>query len=166
LVDALVIVSSGSGYWKNTAWPAKRDSFRLFQILVPLLTPLFGYFPGKRMRVIGDIPKNVIWQWRKWCWHPDYFFGFADAASRADYKAMTIPMLSYSFTDDDLMSATSTEALHKFYANAPIEHRRFTPAELDAKHIGHFGFYREDFSQSLWRMTLEWINQRIANSSR
>jgi len=46
---------------------------RLFWfVFVPILTPLLGYFPGKRLRMVGDLPAGVAWQWRRWCTHRDY----------------------------------------------------------------------------------------------
>lgn len=32
-----------------------------------LLTPMFGYFPGKRLGMVGDLPPGVIRQWTRWC---------------------------------------------------------------------------------------------------
>ena len=40
--------------------------------MVPVLTALFGYFPGKPLRMVGDLPRGVALQWRKWCLHPEY----------------------------------------------------------------------------------------------
>jgi len=43
-----------------------------------------------------------------------------------------------------------TESLVSFYAGAPSAVERIAPADVQARRIGHFGFFREQFSQSLW----------------
>jgi predicted alpha/beta hydrolase len=161
LIDGVVIVASGSGYWRITAPPTKRDSLWMWHVIAPLLTPIFGYFPGKPIRVIGNLPRGVVEQWRRWCLHPEYMIGVEGDAVRADFAGVRTPMLSLSFTDDEMMSATSTEALHGFYANAPIERTRLAPTDIGVKRIGHFGFFRQQFEQSLWPLTTRWLEQRL-----
>jgi len=160
LIDGVIIVASGSGYWRTTSPPARRNSLLLWHVLVPLLTPLFGYFPGKRLGAVGNLPRGVIKQWRRWCLHPEYMMGETRFDLRQQFSQVLTPMLSLSFTDDEMMSAESADALHGFYASAPIEHRRLAPAEVDAKRIGHFGFFRPAFQESLWPLAAQWMEGR------
>ena len=160
LLNGVVIVASGSGYWRDTSPPTKRNSLVMWHVLTPLLTPLFGYFPGKRLRVIGDLPRGVVEQWRRWCLHPEYLVGVEGTTVREQFAALTTPMLSLSFTDDEMMSAISTDTLHRFYANAPIEHRRIAPQEIGQRRIGHFGFFRPTFRDTLWPLIAQWIAER------
>jgi predicted alpha/beta hydrolase len=69
-------------------------------------------------------------------------------------------MLSLSFTDDEMMSAKSTETLHRFYAGATIERRRLSPIEIGVSRIGHFGFFRRSFAATLWPLTTQWMESR------
>jgi predicted alpha/beta hydrolase len=73
---------------------------------------------------------------------------------RAQYAAVTIPMVSLSFADDEFMSARNTESLHGFYVNAPKVMKRISPHDIGARRIGHFGFFKSDFEHSLWRAYL------------
>ena len=41
-----------------------------------------------------------------------------------------------------------------FYANAPRTMKRFSPAELGLRRIGHFGFFRPSMADALWRAHL------------
>ena len=71
-IDRVFSIASGSGYWKENS-PRLRNKVWLFWYLVaPLLTPLLGYFPGRRLGMVGDLPRGVIEQWRRWCLHPQY----------------------------------------------------------------------------------------------
>ena len=114
------------------------------------MLPLCGYFPGRRLRKVGDLPRGVMAQWRRWCLHRDYMMGEGGASLRAQYAVLKIPMLSLSFTDDEFMSMRNTESLHSFYAAAQPELRRIAPEDIGERRIGHFGFFRSRFQTKLW----------------
>ena len=82
-VDAVIGVTAGSGWYRHNDRMPLRVRF-FWHVAVPLLTPLFGYFPGKAIRMVGDLPKGVALQWRRWCLHPDYLLSEGEA-SRAAY---------------------------------------------------------------------------------
>jgi predicted alpha/beta hydrolase len=149
-VARMVTVGTGSGYWLENAPPLKRMVWWLWFFVVPVVLPLAGYFPGKRMKKVGDLPAGVMSQWRRWCLAPDYMMGEGGAALRAQYARITTPILSMSFTDDEFMSARNTESLHGFYAGAPRTMARIAPADLGVRRIGHFGFFRPQFQATLW----------------
>src|SRR3954465_5709929 len=115
---------------------------------------LFGYFPGRRLRKVGARPRGVVAQWRRWCLHPDYAVGVEGEPVRAQFAAVRTPILSLSFTDDEMMSERNTESLHGFYINAPRVRLRIAPADGDEPRIGHFGFFKPRFEPSLWRRYL------------
>jgi predicted alpha/beta hydrolase len=72
LIDGLLTVAAGSGYWPHNAPPTRRVVWLMWYFAVPLYTRLFGYFPGKKVRKVGDLPKGVIHQWAQWCKSPYY----------------------------------------------------------------------------------------------
>jgi predicted alpha/beta hydrolase len=148
-IDRVITVAAGSGYWRENAWPTKRFVLWLWYVAVPVALSLFGYFPGKRVRKVGDLPAGVMAQWRRWCLSPDYV-GSEGREARAAYASVRTPMLSLSFTDDEMMSAESIRLLHALYTSAPVEYRRISPAEIGVRHIGHFGFFRAQSERTLW----------------
>lgn len=148
-IERVFSIASGSGYWKENS-PRLRNKVWLFWYLVaPLLTPLLGYFPGRRLGMVGDLPRGVIEQWRRWCLHPQYALADGEAIRRA-FSAVRTPIVSLSFTDDEMMSRRSIESLLGFYREAPKTAWRIAPEEIGARHIGHFGFFRPQFAESLW----------------
>jgi predicted alpha/beta hydrolase len=69
-------------------------------------------------------------------------------------------MLSLSFTDDELMSRRGIDHLHSFYRNASVDRRHIAPQDAGAKRIGHFGFFRPQFKNTLWQQALAWMEER------
>lgn len=159
LIDGIVTVACGTGYWRYNAPQLKRIVFFMWYFAVPVYTRLFGYFPGKRMRKVGDLPKGVIFQWAQWCKTPHYVVDRKGEPIRHGYDRIRVPILAMSFTDDEMMSTRSIDSLHGFYRNAPVEHRRIDPQEVQARRIGHFGFFRPEFQPTLWSQALEWLER-------
>lgn len=156
-IDRIVTVAAGSGYWRQNAWPTRRFVWWLWYVAAPLAVRVAGYFPGRRLRKVGDLPRGVMEQWRRWCLSREYVVSAEGERVRAAYASVRTPMLSLSFTDDEMMSEHGVRALHALYASAPIEYRRIGPHEIGVQRIGHFGFFRQQFEQALWPLVLEWF---------
>lgn len=149
-VARMITVATGSGYWKENAPRLRRFVWALWYLAVPLTLPLFGYFPGRLLRMIGDLPRGAMAQWRRWCLHPEYAAG-VEPGARELYASVTTPISSISLTDDDYMSARNVESIHSFYTGSTRRMIRIDPAAAGEKAIGHFNFFRPRFEQTLWR---------------
>jgi len=64
-VSRVVTIGVGTGYWLHNAAKARSYVWWLWFVICPLVMPLFGYFPGKRLRKVGDLPLGVMQQWRR-----------------------------------------------------------------------------------------------------
>jgi predicted alpha/beta hydrolase len=164
-VNGLLSVAAGSGYWRENAPQLKRIVPYFWFILVPLATRLFGYFPGKRLRKVGDLPKGVILQWRKWCLNPRYSVGAEGAAVQQSYAQVQFPVVALSITDDELMTLRGTHSLIKLYANAPREVHSIAPADLSVRRLGHFGPFRAEHQSLLWPRLEQWLSSFAATPS-
>jgi predicted alpha/beta hydrolase len=161
-VAAMVTIAVGSGYWRENAGALKSYVWWLWYVVAPLSLRLFGYFPGRRLRKIGDLPAGVMRQWRAWCLNRDYVVGVEGDRVRAEYARVKTPILSLSFTDDEFMSLANTRSLHSFYSAAPREMKRFAPGDIGVRRIGHFGFFRSRFADTLWRHAGRWLERQAA----
>lgn len=148
-VSKFITIASGSGWWKENSPELRKRVWMLWYGFVPLLTPIFGYFPGAKLNMVGNLPKGVILQWRRWCLNSQYLMGVEGSAIKKLYDDFRYPMTSLSFTDDEMMSERSINSLHGFYSSAPKKMLRFSPKELNRKRIGHFGFFRSEH-KDLW----------------
>ena len=149
-VDGLLSVAAGSGYWRDNAPKLRRVVPYFWWVLVPLATRLCGYFPGRALKKVGDLPSGVILQWRRWCLHPAYSVGAEGPDVAQSYGAVRFPVLALSMADDELMTLRGTHNLVNLYANTERRVESISPAELKVRRIGHFGFFRDQFRQSLW----------------
>lgn len=140
-LDRVLTIASGTGYWRLNA-PAVRWRAPLFwRGIAPVTTRLAGYYPGRRLRLLGDLPAAVMRQWGRWCMHRDYLgIDVPDAAER--FARVRTPISVISFSDDELISRASITDLHDRYVHADQIRHRYTPAQLDVLSMGHHGFFK------------------------
>ncbi len=150
-VAKIITIAAGSGYWRENPRALRWRVWWLWYIVVPAALRLAGYFPGRRLRKVGDLPRAVMAQWRRWCLDPQYLVGAEGDEVRAQFAAVETPIVALSFTDDEFMSAQNTRSLHDLYTRAPRFMARIDPRDVGEPRIGHFGFFRPRCEASLWR---------------
>jgi predicted alpha/beta hydrolase len=124
-------------------------------IALPAVASLFGYLPASRLGLGEDLPSGVALEWASWCRHPRYLVGALGVEQ--DYARVRAPFRAYAISDDAFAPLPAVEALAKLYPHAPWETRRVAPRELGVPSVGHFGFFRERFRDSLWREAGDWL---------
>jgi predicted alpha/beta hydrolase len=130
--------------------------FTFWYVLIPTLTPIFGYFPAKKLGLFENLPKLMVYQGKRWGKHKDYLlseFEFNDL----QFKNYNKHLLALSFTKDEFASKSSVDWLAQQFSNANVDRRHIIPKDLGISNVGHFGFFRNQFKASLWKMTHEWI---------
>ena len=147
-VDRAVHVAAGTGYWKHNSPEARRAAPLLWKVIAPVAIAVAGYYPGKRLHLLGDLPPNVMRQWARWCMDPDYLVGELPDM-REEFAKVEVPVASLSFTDDELMSSTSINKLEDLYTAVDQIRMRYTPDQLGVARMGHFGFFRHN-QVDLW----------------
>jgi len=165
-VDAMLAVGAQSGYWGKWKGPRKIFMWMLWHALMPGATRLFSYFPSKKLGLSEDLPAGVARQWAHWGRNPSYIVDEAGQPIREHFASYTGPIRSYSFSDDIHAPRAAVEDLIGCYTSAPIEWNHRTPQELGVPKIGHFGFFREQFRESLWSETTGWLKQQAEQGAR
>jgi len=156
-VSGLLCVAAGSGYWRQNAPRLRRIVLFFWFVLVPLATRLCGYFPGRRLGMVGDLPAGVVMQWRRWCLSPRYSVGAEGEDVRQRYAGARFPVHALSIDDDELMTLPGIRSLVALYENAPSEVERIAPRELGIRRLGHFGAFRRERETDLWPRLAQWL---------
>ncbi|WP_454255137.1 alpha/beta hydrolase family protein [Pseudomonas sp. Marseille-Q8238] len=159
-IDGLLAIGSGSGYWRDWAWRSQLIAPLLLHSLGPLLNRLLGYFPGRRLGLVGDLPHGVMRQWIHWCRHPDFAWGADPQKILAGYQQARFPIHAIGLSDDESMTQACTRKLLAAYTNAPSRLEMLDPAQLGLGRVGHMGFFRRQFSDSLWPRVLAILEQK------
>ena len=159
LFQRAVLVASGSGYWPRLRKAVPRwGLFLATQIWAPLLVPLFGYFPGARLRKVGNIPAGVMRQWSRWCRHPDYLA--RDPHQRERFEHVQTPITHISSCDDEVFSQWSSDRFVDLFGDRPQPVTRLSldPASMGVARIGHFGYFRDKLRPTLWPQLVQQLH--------
>ena len=154
----LVNIAVGSGSTRHLAPRVRRSAPLMWHVLAPALCPLFGYFPGARIGVVGDLPSGAMFQWRRWCLTPEYLLS-GEPGAREAYATADYPVLALTFSDDELLLEEGSRLLHGAYRRRPVDYRLVDPAALGLARIGHFGFFKPQGEPALWPLVADWMER-------
>lgn len=156
-VSAFLCVASQNAEWR--LWPGL-SRYRLamvYYLAIPSLTRLFGYFPSSKVGMGEDLPPQVALEWARIGRTRGYIRGAMGEEFARRFENYTGPMLAYSFSDDWYAPKEAVKGLLDFYERADRRHLHLRPTDVDSKSIGHFGFFRPVFRETLWRETAAWL---------
>jgi predicted alpha/beta hydrolase len=167
LIDRMLLVSAHTGYWHDYASGTRLSMYFLWHVFMPAITSLLGYFPGRRLHLLEDLPKGVALDWarrRK----PDFWWfmkrpdGSPDSALIAGllarFHAIRGRTLALRFADDPFATRAATDRVLGLYANAPSAQVMIGPDDVGGQKVGHFGFFRSRFRAILWPRVIHWLN--------
>lgn len=152
----IVLVAAQSGYWKLWKGKDRLLMWLNWHILFPILPPFFGYMPSKRISGMENLPKNVAKQWSNWGKKPNYLFDeFKD--NDLFFNDIQCSILAVSIQNDFYAPKEAVDWFVLKFKKANIKRVHILPASYDSKSIGHFGIFREKFSNTIWPSILEFI---------
>lgn len=151
---AALFVGVQSGYWRHWRGVGRAGMWLLTHALLPALSRSLGYFPSRLFGQGEDLPAGVAIEWASWCRDPRYAAGAVDDEGYARFSAR---IRSYWIADDRYAPRRATEALLELFPAATKELRPVEPSQHGGGRIGHFGFFRERFRDTLWREAADWL---------
>ncbi|HUZ50687.1 MAG TPA: alpha/beta fold hydrolase [Candidatus Dormibacteraeota bacterium] len=158
LVARSVTVACQSGYWRFCAPGERYRVWLLLNVLAPLAMRALGYVPGSRLGLGEDLAGGIMREWRRWCNSPGYFYddpSMAVALARA--STYTAPTLMIGLADDLWATAPAREALAGWYTHAKTEQLVLDPAALGLEPVGHLGFFRARYANTLWPSVTDFL---------
>jgi predicted alpha/beta hydrolase len=146
-----------AGYWP---WPARGLMLACWYLLIPVLSRLVGYLPMKSLGQGENLPRGVALQWAEWGRRRHYLFDALGPEVRAAYAALAFPLRATHIGDDGYAPRAGVAALAGFYGG-PREVLSVTPAEAGTRSIGHFGWVRPRFRDTVWTPIRDWLLARV-----
>jgi predicted alpha/beta hydrolase len=151
---AALFVGAQSGYWRHWSGAERAGMWFLTHALLPSVSSAVGFFPMKLLGQGEDLPGGVAIEWAGWCRDPRYAAG---AVGPQGYARLAAPIRSYWVSDDRYAPRPAAEALFDLYPRAAAKELVEVDAARHGGSIGHFGFFRERFRDTLWRDAAHWL---------
>jgi predicted alpha/beta hydrolase len=155
-VSRALLIAAQAGYWKLMASPERYRVYAMLNFVGIPLTRLLGYAPG--WSGLGeDLPNGVFLEWVKWVMSQRYMFDDPKLSGLKNFPHYHGAMRALCFSDDPWATRPAVELLCSGFTGARPEIITITPAEAAVTSIGHFGFFRPEHRDTLWRGAAEWI---------
>ncbi|QEY64177.1 alpha/beta fold hydrolase [Metapseudomonas lalkuanensis] len=150
LLDKIVLVSAQSGYMGGFGHRIKALLGMYVYILIPLLVPVFGYFPAKKIGAGENIPRRVICRWQQWVKTPGYIQADFEL-NREGYRRFRGVLTAISFSDDAMAPLSTVAEVADYYSEASHSSLlSISPEEVGLNEVGHFRMFSRDAAETIW----------------
>ncbi|MFO1398426.1 MAG: alpha/beta fold hydrolase [Burkholderiales bacterium] len=127
--------------------------------IMPALTALLGYFPGRRLHLGEDIPRDVALAWaRRRNPKPGASRGARTQALINRLTQMHAPALAVTISDDGFATRAGAERAMALYRGTTFAHIVISPQQAHTERLGHSGFFR---TESLWPLVVTYLRQSV-----
>src|SRR3954454_6147968 len=155
-VSRALLIAAQAGYWKLMAASERYRVYVLLNFIGQPLTRLIGYTPG--WAGLGlDLPKGVFLQWVNWVMSERYMFDDSNLKALENFPHYPGALRALCISDDPWATPPAVELLCSGFTSITPEILAITPADAGAAKIGHFGFFKPEHRDTLWRGAAEWI---------
>lgn len=157
-VKGLVAVATSVGYLPYMPWAYRLKSYYFFYLFTPISILLKGYVATKRFKIMEDLPRKVVTQWRAWCSKPNYFFDpqfYGKSVPLGFFAQMPFPIHVFWASDDPISNARSVSTFWKqVKSEAGLSFQTLRPEDWNTQKIDHHGMFKAQFKDSIWREIL------------
>lgn len=162
--DAVYAVCAQWGSYIHWPMPRRWVHKFLFHVLAPPLIAVCGYFPGRWLGM-GDLPAGIGGDWMRWCRSIHYICDDQGKPLRPHYHRLRCPVRWVGFTDDPVFGPPrAIAAMPTLYPHAEHDVQVIDPKSIGAKGVGHFGFFRSRFRDTLWQQSARWLRAATSKS--
>ena len=129
---------------------------------MPAITALCGYFPGRSLGWLEDLPAGVAneWSFRRSRFersHPRH----ERQAAVSRMAALAAPVLAIAVSDDELGTVQAIRRTLDYYTGATRTTVLLRPADYGRESIGHFNLFHDSHAAGFWLDTLLWLRDGL-----
>ena len=161
-VARIVMLAPHTGYWRDYGPKWRWALYLTWHVLMPMVTKIVGYFPGRALGLGEDLPRGFALDWAGRLQAPL----MVTASDRRrfqtileGYRSLRCPTLALSITDDNFAPPAAAKRLLQVYPNLAFSQETITPSDLAQKQLGHFAFLRRPAGPWFWNRISAWLLQ-------
>ena len=160
LIARQLNIATLNGYWGRMTSPERYRVRLLMGTLGIPISRLLGYLPGFLMGG-EDMPGPAFIEWAGWCMDPDFFFGDPTLKEVEHFAHFRAPIRFAQIEDDVWGTPAAVDAIaSRFTGNVERTLWRIRLSDVGNTKIGHHGFFRDQFRDTLWPQALAWLDGR------
>lgn len=151
-------IATPHAYWRDMAGLERYRIAALMRVFLPLTVKALGYVPARLSGFGEDLPGGIAREWASWILNPESLWGVLPAAETAPARRFHAPMTFVRFSDDPWATERDTQRIADRFPAAKRAIRVLRPSEAGGQPIGHLGFFRSRFAQTLWPRAIAWLD--------
>jgi len=156
-VRALVLIGSGSPYWRG--FPKRLKLLAQTQTL-GAVAAVRGHWPGDRVGFGGRQPRQLMREWARFARRGELAVERGTEVGEPDFSGVELPVLAITLDNDPLAPQGSVDNLAAKLTGSRVEHRFVTrPAGEDGPAFDHFTWVRHPGSFAA--EVAAWVRQAI-----
>jgi predicted alpha/beta hydrolase len=157
-IDRMLTVGAQYAYWRDYASGHRARLFWRWHVVMPVLTALYGYFPGKRLGWLEDLPAGVAneWSFRRARMEMTHSRQDREEVLRR-FAAVTAPILAVAVSDDEIGTVAAIRRTLAYYSSAERTEVVLEPSFYGLQSIGHFSLFHARHRDGFWQDTLHWL---------
>ena len=174
-IAKMLFVSPHTGYWKEYAPWARRTMFLKWHVLMPAITSVWGYFPGRLLGFPEDLPFAVAMEWafrnrlgsrrRRQAKSKNLRDAPWQMSGTENFSHIRSAILAVRPEDDPFATEASARRVSALFCNSTFSDIPVSNSVMGRK-VGHMGFFLKASRETLWRPTLDWLNGAVLNGTR
>lgn len=159
-VERMLTVGAQYAWWGDYAPRRRLGLLVKWHVAMPAITAFCGYFPGRRLGWLEDLPRNVAneWSFRRRRFELNYPRGERREAL-CRMAAVKAPILAITVSDDELGTVPAVRRALNYYTGAQRVAVLLKPADFGREAIGHFGLFHDSHTDGFWTDTLTWLRE-------
>ncbi|WP_281851222.1 alpha/beta fold hydrolase [Dyella sp. GSA-30] len=162
LVERMLTVGAQYAYWPDYAAKQRARLFFKWHVVMPAVTALLGYFPGRKFGWLEDLPAGVANEWSFKGARTERSYPKASRAEVLErFAAFQAPILAVVVSDDELGTVSAVRRSLGYYGAAAKTEVMLSPHDLGQKSVGHFDLFHARHTQGFWADTLHWLRDGI-----
>jgi len=155
-ISRALLVAAQAGYWRLFAAPEKYRVYVMMRFIGVPIARALGYVPG-RLGIGEDVPGGVFLEWTDWVRKPRYFFDDPTLTALENFPRFRGPLRAICLADDPWGTPRAIDLLCSGFTGTTPERIDVHPRDVSAKRIGHFGFFKPEHRDTLWRDAAQWL---------
>ncbi|MCV3736375.1 alpha/beta fold hydrolase [Rhizobium sp. TRM96647] len=157
-IDRMLTVGAQYAWWGDYAASRRLPLFLKWHVAMAALTCAFGYFPGRRLGWLEDLPAGVAHEWSFRGQRFEHSHRPAERQGALDrMAAVAAPILAVTVSDDELGTPAAIRRTLDYYTRAERTAVLLRPADYGCDAIGHFGLFHDSHASGFWLDTLLWL---------
>ena len=157
-VERILTVGAQYAYYRDYARVRRASLMFKWHLVMPVLTRVYGYFPGRRLGWLEDLPAGVAneWSFRRADVEAGYPMHLRHAVLER-FAAIRAPITAIATLDDDYATFDAMHRTIRYFRSSDRTIAILDPASLGHVTIGHFGLFHSRHEHDAWQGLLQWL---------